>query len=168
MNVCSNQPDRMEWWNTYLIPAVKRQRQADHQVWGQLAVHTEFEPSQSYIVKPSLREKNKQTNKTATTKKKPSGAGRFYMLTSQHRLIRSVICTLRKASLLSWKWLLNNRRADMSFCIELSFFTERWKKQPKCSKGWWELDQLSAIVQRNFCSWELFLWFREIMWASKL
>ena len=47
----------------YLIPALRRQRQADFWVRGQPGLQSEFQDSQGYTEKPCL-EKQKQTNKT--------------------------------------------------------------------------------------------------------
>ena len=45
-----------------LIPALRRQRQADFWVQGQPGLQSEFQDSQSYKQKPCLKT-NKQTNK---------------------------------------------------------------------------------------------------------
>jgi hypothetical protein len=51
------------WWLTPLIPALRRQRQADFWVWGQPGLQSEFQDSQGYTEKPCLEKQNKQTNK---------------------------------------------------------------------------------------------------------
>jgi hypothetical protein len=42
------------WWRTPLIPALRRQRQADFWVRGQPGLHSEFQDSQGYTEKPCL------------------------------------------------------------------------------------------------------------------
>jgi hypothetical protein len=49
------------WWHTPLIPALRRQMQADFWVQGQPGLQSEFQDSQGYTEKPCLE---KQTNKT--------------------------------------------------------------------------------------------------------
>jgi hypothetical protein len=49
--------------HTPLIPALRRQRQADFRVRGQPGLQSEFQDSQSYTEKPCL-EKPKPTNQT--------------------------------------------------------------------------------------------------------
>jgi hypothetical protein len=59
-----------QWWHMPLIPALGRQRQMDFWVWGQPALQSEFQDSQSYTQKPCLekpKNKTKQTNKKAKT-----------------------------------------------------------------------------------------------------
>jgi hypothetical protein len=48
------------WWRTPLIPALRRQRQEDFWVRGQPGLQSEFQDSQGYTEKPSLREKKKK------------------------------------------------------------------------------------------------------------
>jgi hypothetical protein len=52
-----------QWWRTPLIPALRRQRQADLWVRGQPGLHSEFQDSQGYTEKPCLKKNKKQTNK---------------------------------------------------------------------------------------------------------
>jgi hypothetical protein len=47
------------WWRTPLIPALRRQRQADFWVRGQPGLQSEFRDSQGYIEKPCLEKKKK-------------------------------------------------------------------------------------------------------------
>jgi hypothetical protein len=54
------------WWRTPLIPALRRQRQADFWVRGQPGLQSEFQDSQGYTEKPCL-EKQKQ-NQTRNLK----------------------------------------------------------------------------------------------------
>jgi hypothetical protein len=51
------------WWRMPLIPALGRQSQADFRVRGQPGLQSEFQDSQVYTEKPSLKQTNKQTNK---------------------------------------------------------------------------------------------------------
>jgi hypothetical protein len=54
------------WWCMPLIPALRRQRQADFWVRGQPGLQSEFQDSQSYTEKPRLKkqkQKQKQNNK---------------------------------------------------------------------------------------------------------
>jgi hypothetical protein len=68
-NKQTNKQKRRTWWRTSLIPALRRQRQADFWVRGQPGLQSEFQDSQGYTEKPCI--KNKQTNKqTKKTKKK--------------------------------------------------------------------------------------------------
>jgi hypothetical protein len=57
-----------EWWRKPLIPALRRQRQANFWVRGQPGLQSEFQDSQGYTEKPCL-EKNKQTKKNPKKKK---------------------------------------------------------------------------------------------------
>jgi hypothetical protein len=43
------------WWSTPLILALRRQRQVDLWVWDQPGLLSEFQTSQGYIVRPSLK-----------------------------------------------------------------------------------------------------------------
>ena len=45
------------WWHTPLIPGLARQRQSVFSVWGQPGLQGEFQDSQDYTVRPSLRKK---------------------------------------------------------------------------------------------------------------
>jgi hypothetical protein len=45
-----------------LIPALRRQRQANFWVWGQSALQSEFQDSQCYTEKPCLKQKTKKLN----------------------------------------------------------------------------------------------------------
>jgi hypothetical protein len=47
------------WWRTPLIPALGRQRQVDFWVRGQPGLQTEFQDSQGYTEKLSLKKQNK-------------------------------------------------------------------------------------------------------------
>jgi hypothetical protein len=42
------------WWHVPLIPALRRQRQADFWLWGQPGLQSEFQDSQGYTEKPCL------------------------------------------------------------------------------------------------------------------
>jgi hypothetical protein len=61
------EPTSWAWWCTPLIPALRRQRQADFCVRGQPGLQSEFQDSQVYTEKPCLRKTNKQNK----TKQKP-------------------------------------------------------------------------------------------------
>jgi hypothetical protein len=53
------------WWRMPLIPALRRQRQADFWVRGQPGLQSEFQDSQGYTEKPCLKKQNKtKQNKT--------------------------------------------------------------------------------------------------------
>jgi hypothetical protein len=55
----------LAWWCMPLIPAFRRQRQADFWVWGQLGLQCEFQNSQGYTEKPCLeKQKPKQPKKS--------------------------------------------------------------------------------------------------------
>ena len=55
------------WWSMPLIPALGRQRQAGtHRVPGQPGLHSKFQTSQGYIVRPCLKTKQ---NKSRNSKK---------------------------------------------------------------------------------------------------
>jgi hypothetical protein len=56
------------WWRTPLVPALRRQRQADFWVRGQPGLQSEFQDSQGYTEKPCL-EKPKKKKKKKTQKK---------------------------------------------------------------------------------------------------
>jgi hypothetical protein len=43
------------WWHTSLVPALRRQKQADFLVRGQPGLQSEFQDSQSYTEKPHLK-----------------------------------------------------------------------------------------------------------------
>jgi hypothetical protein len=58
-----NHDDAGRWWCMRLIPALRRQRQADFWVRGQPGLQSEFQDSQGYTEKPCLKQTNKQTNK---------------------------------------------------------------------------------------------------------
>jgi hypothetical protein len=45
------------WWRTPLIPALRRQRQADFWVQGQPGLQSEFQDSQGYTEKPCFKKK---------------------------------------------------------------------------------------------------------------
>jgi hypothetical protein len=56
------------WWRTPLIPALRRQRQADFWVQGQPGLQSEFQDNQGYTEKPCLEKtKTKQNNKNKQT-----------------------------------------------------------------------------------------------------
>jgi hypothetical protein len=46
-----------QWWHMPLIPALRRQRQADFWVRGQPGLQSEFQDSQDYTEKPRLEKK---------------------------------------------------------------------------------------------------------------
>jgi hypothetical protein len=56
------------WWRTPLIPALRRQRQADFWVQGQPALQSEFQDSQGYTEKPCLEKQNKNKKKQTHNK----------------------------------------------------------------------------------------------------
>ena len=52
------------WWRRPVIPALRRQRQADFRVRGQPDLQSEFQDSQGYTEKPCLKKtKQNKTNK---------------------------------------------------------------------------------------------------------
>jgi hypothetical protein len=56
-------------WHTPLIPALRRQRQADFWVQDQLGLQCEFQDRQGYTDKPCLEKQNKtKQNKTKQNK----------------------------------------------------------------------------------------------------
>jgi hypothetical protein len=55
-----------QWWRTPVIPALRRQRQADFLVWGQPGLQCEFQDSQGYTEKPCLEKQNKKKKWRAT------------------------------------------------------------------------------------------------------
>jgi hypothetical protein len=48
------------WWHMPLIPALRRQRQADFWVRGQPGLRSEFQDSQGYTEKPCLKKPKKE------------------------------------------------------------------------------------------------------------
>ena len=54
------------WWHTPLIPELGRQRQANFWVRGQPGLQIEFQDSQGYTEKPSLKKNKPKQNKTRT------------------------------------------------------------------------------------------------------
>jgi hypothetical protein len=56
-----------------LIPALRRQRQADFWVWGQPDLQSEFQDSQDYTEKPCLGKKEKKKKKKKKKKRKDVG-----------------------------------------------------------------------------------------------
>jgi hypothetical protein len=52
-----------QWWRTPLIPALRRQRQADFRVRGQPGLQSEFQDSQDYTEKPCLEKPKKKKKK---------------------------------------------------------------------------------------------------------
>jgi hypothetical protein len=82
------------WWNTPLIPALVRQRQADFSVPGHPGLQSEFQDSQGNTEKTCLKkQKNKQTNKQT---KKKSGESLKHMGTGENVLNRiSIAYALR-------------------------------------------------------------------------
>jgi hypothetical protein len=48
------------WWHMPLIPALRRQRQADFCVRGQPGLQSEFQDSQGYTEKPCLEKQQQQ------------------------------------------------------------------------------------------------------------
>jgi hypothetical protein len=59
-----------QWWCTPLIPAFRRQRQADFWVQGQSGLQSEFQDSQGYIEKLCLKKKKKKKKKKGKERKK--------------------------------------------------------------------------------------------------
>jgi hypothetical protein len=77
-------PLSQAWWLTPLIPALRRQRQADFWVRGQPGLQSEFQDSQCYTEKPCLK---KQKNKTTQ---------KCYPLTKQENSIHAYLFKIYK------------------------------------------------------------------------
>jgi hypothetical protein len=59
-----------QWWWTPLIPALRKQRQADFCIRGQPGLQSEFQDSQGYTEKPCLKKtKQNKTKKQSKTNK---------------------------------------------------------------------------------------------------
>jgi hypothetical protein len=65
----------LSWWCMPLIPALRRQRQADFWIQGQPGLQSEFQDSQCYTEKPCLKKPN-QTNK----KQQQKGPTKFVLI----------------------------------------------------------------------------------------
>jgi hypothetical protein len=70
---------RRAWWRTPLIPALRRQRQADFSVQGQPGLQSEFQNSQGYTEKPCLE--NQKTKKPKKKKNKNKKRNRLPLFT---------------------------------------------------------------------------------------
>jgi hypothetical protein len=55
------------WWLMPLIPALRRQRQANLWVWGQPGLQSVFQDSQGYIERPCFKNNKNKTNSNKNT-----------------------------------------------------------------------------------------------------
>ena len=102
------------WWHMSLIPAFKRQRQEEEQIWvqGQPGLHCEFQTSQSYTVRPYLN-KTPKTTKNKTPQNKTTKKPFFFQSPHWHpRLFLASTVMSSMQELESSDWLYYPRQAD--------------------------------------------------------
>ena len=89
------------WWVTPLIPALRRQRQADFWVPGQPASQSEFQDSQGYTEKPCLEKKPKEK-----WKKKKRNTGKHKQVKELQKALQDLkleVETIKKIQREEWK-----------------------------------------------------------------
>jgi hypothetical protein len=69
--------ERWAWWRTPLIPALRRQRQADFWVRGQPGLQSKFQDSQGYTEKSCLEPPPPQKKSQPTNQNPKSMADRL-------------------------------------------------------------------------------------------
>ena len=86
-----------------LIPALRRQRQADFWIGGQPGLQSEFQDSQGYTEKPCLEKPNKQTKKKRVALVMVSvHSSKTLTKTTQTYLCHFVLCTYDEQGSRHW------------------------------------------------------------------
>jgi hypothetical protein len=94
-----------QWWRIPLIPALRRQRQADFWVRGQPGLQSEFQDSQGYTEKTLSRKRTKQ-NKTKQNKTKQNKeTNKRYLCTSIHCMLGTLpLIYFYHSFIKAWIW----------------------------------------------------------------